>query len=158
MKRTDQGLSLVELLVGASILSIFIVSLVVVFQNFLVQSFNSVERVQASYLLEEGVEAVKALRDENWDENIDGLTFGNTYYLEYVSNLWTPTATQPELIDGVFDRSFILEAVERDGSDVIADSGTVDPNTVKVSVFVSWSQGTATTTRTLETYITNFHE
>ncbi len=158
MKRTDQGLSLVELLVGASILSIFIVSLVVVFQNLLVRSFNSVERVQASYLLEEGIEAVKALRDENWDENIDGLTFGDTYYLDYVSGLWIPVSSQPEFIDGVFDRSFILEAVERDGNDVITDSGTVDPNTVKVSVFVSWAQGTATTTRTLETYITNFHE
>lgn len=158
MIKRDKGISLVELLVGAAILTMFIVALVVVFQNFLVQSFNSVEKVQASYLAEEGIEVFKALRDDGWEENIADLEEGTVYYLNFSDGAWQLVSSQPALIEGSFDRALIIEEVYRDGSDDISDSGTVDPNTKKVSVSVSWLQGNATTTNVVSTYVTNFHE
>lgn len=143
---TNRGISLIELLVGASILTIVMVSLVVVFQSFLVSSFSSTEKVQASLLAEGGIEAVKYIRDADWANISDG-----THYLTY-SGGWSFTNTQEAV--GIFDRSVLVEAVSRDSSDRIASSGTNDPGTKKITITVGWESGS----ESIETYITNIHE
>jgi len=157
-QKKEDGFSIIELLVGASILSVVMVSLVVVFQAFLVQSFESLERTQAAFLAEEGIEAVKILRDKGWDENIGTLSDGSDYYLVFENNLWVATTVPQDLIDGMFERTFVIESVDRDGNDDITTSGTDDPNTKHIQIEVAWFAGSATTTKSLETYVTNFHE
>ena len=153
-----KGFSLVELLVGASIFSIFTIAIVAVFQSFLAHSFDSVEKVQASFLVEEGVEAVKSIRDRGWGDDILALSTDTDHYLVYESNMWSATTVPQDLIDGTFERLVVLEEVYRDGNDDIDASGTDDPNTRKVIITVAWFAGSATTTQTLETYITNLND
>jgi len=153
-----KGFSLVELLVGASIFSIFTIAIVVVFQSFLTHSFDSVEKVQASFLAEEGIEAMKSIRDRDWDDEILALSTNTNYYLAYENNMWSATTVPRDLIDGTFERLVVLEEVYRDGNDDIDVSGTDDPNTRKVIITVAWFAGSATTTQTLETYITNLND
>ncbi|MCI5108291.1 MAG: prepilin-type N-terminal cleavage/methylation domain-containing protein [Candidatus Pacebacteria bacterium] len=143
---TNRGISLIELLIGASILTIVMVALVVVFQSFLVNSFTSVEKVQGALLAEEGIEAVKSIRDNDWGNLSDG-----THYLTFSSD-WSFTET-PETI-GIFSRTVLIEGAYRDVADDLASSGTSDPDTKKITVTVNWSAGT----ETIETYITNIHE
>jgi prepilin-type N-terminal cleavage/methylation domain-containing protein len=154
--RTSQkGFSLIEVVVSASVLSVFIVSIVVVFQTLLVYSSTTIKHTQASFLAEEGLEAVKSMRDQDWDTHIASLSSGTTYYLQYGS-VWTSTQT-PQYVDS-FLRSFTIENVSRDGGGSIVDSGgTNDPNTKKVTATVEWFYKNATSTRTLSTYITNLH-
>ena len=151
-------MSLVEVLFGASILSIFIVALVVVFQSFLVHSFSSMEKVQATLLAEEGLEAMKFVRDRGWEEHIGNLVSGDTYYVSFENNLWHATTVEQDMVDGRFYRTIVIEDVLRDSNDDISDSGTNDPNTKKVSSYVSWLSGEATSTVDISTYITNLHE
>lgn len=153
---TQRGFGLVEVLVGAAIISGVLISLLGVAGNFVRVSHATVKATQAAYLLEEGMEAVRLIRDEGWTENIVPLTVGTLYYLEWSGTSWVAT-TSPVSIDDMFERSFVLENVYRDGNDDIAGSGTIDSNTRALTVTVSWrGTGQATTSKSLSTYITNF--
>ena len=152
-----RGFGLVEVLIGAAILSAFISAIVLAFQYFLTQSFDSVDNVQASFLAEEGIEAVKFIRDQGYVEYIATLDTDTPYFLAY-DQTWNATTTKETYIDGMFERSFVLHDVYRDGSDDIAESGSLDPNTKEVTVFVSYAGRSGTTTTLLSTYITNFHD
>ena len=109
--------------------------------------------VQASFLLEEGVEAVRILRDSSWS-NINNLTKGVPYYLEFSGSKWGTTTTST-YIDGKFERSFVVDSVRRDINDDISSSGITDQNSNKVSVFVSCFGTNGTTTQEIIFYITN---
>lgn len=151
MVNTKRGIGLVEALVGASILTIIVVALIFAYQAFLVQSFTTIEQTQASFLAEEGIEAVKYLRDADWSNISDG-----TYGLSWDSG-WqlVPSGTW---IDETFLRSISIEPVRRNASTGTIDpAGSLDSNTKKVSVSVEWMRGGSTTTKTMSTYITNFH-
>jgi len=156
--KKDYGFGLVEVLIAASILSAFLVVFVATFQIFLVHSFDSVDKVQASFLLEEGIESVKFLRDKGYSEHITPLATESPYYLVFIGGTWEATSTEQEYIDGLFERTFIVEDVKRDGADDISDTGVVDPYTKKITVSVSWASRTGTSTESVSTYITNFHE
>jgi hypothetical protein len=149
------GMILAEVLVGASILVVFISSLVLAQQTFLNQSSKSIERVQSALLAEEGIEAIKHLRDKSWS-----LYFGpesnGTHNLIW-DNDWSTSST-PEIIDDKFYRNFTIENGLRNNFNIVESGGTSDPNTKKITVNISWLYKDATTTRTMSTYITNIHE
>jgi type II secretory pathway pseudopilin PulG len=156
MKRSisQQGMGLLEIVVGLSILAVTMASMVMTYKAYIRASFATTESIQASYLAEETFEAVKMLRDKSWTSNIATLTNGTTYYLYWNGSTWVATTTL-QYVDNQFLRSFKLAAVNRDSNDDIAVSGTLDANTKKVDVSVAWQVAPATTTKTLSTYITN---
>jgi len=143
----SKGMGLIEVLVGATVVSLILLSVVGVLQLYLVASRNNVERVQASYILEEGVEAIRFLRDEGWSANIDMLSIDTEYGLSFdaVNNVWEATTTQVE-VNG-FKRVFMLSEVYRKNSDsdIVASSSafasTLDINTKKALVTVLWGSG-----------------
>jgi len=150
-----RGVSLVEVLIGAFILTIFVTALVIAFQSFLTHSFATVPETQATFLAEEGIEAVKMIRDSGWS-NITALTAGTPYYLHFGTD-WTASPTEEYV--GIFQRTFIIENVGRNASkDIVVSGGTDDSNTKKITVNVSWSKNSATSTKSIATYITNIHE
>lgn len=115
---------------------------------------ESVRSVQASFLAEEGVEALKILRDKGWQDNIASLNAGADYYLEFDGTSWKATATG-QMIDGFFTRKFVLENVYRDADDDITESGTEDDGSRKATVSVSWQGRNGTTTKNISTYLTD---
>lgn len=152
----NKGYGLIEIIVGAALMSVVLFALLGVTHNAVRLSRESLREVQASLLLEEGAEAVRLLRDRSWINEIASLAPGTEYFLEFDSATWQSTTTE-EIIDGLFQRSFNVENVNRDINDDIVSSGTFDPDTRKVNLLVSWPNLRGTTTRQeVSTYLTNF--
>lgn len=147
-----------EVIVAAAIISLALFALINVLQKTLWVADLSVKNIQAAFLLEEGMEALRSLRDSGWSAKIAPLPTSTPYYFYFNASGWQATTTNV-YIDGVFERSFLLANVFRDANDNIAASGALDPNTRKITVSVSWKTKTnATTTRQTSTYLTNLFE
>lgn len=150
----SKGFGLIEIIIGSAILTVSLVATSTYFQKTLQLNQDSGKTVQASFLLEEGIEAVKFFRDSSWT-NISGLTAGTYYFLQFDGTKWATTSSNI-FVDNAFERKFVLNNVSRDANDdIVASGGTNDPETKKVTVSVSWLGRNGTTTKTISTYITN---
>ncbi len=153
--RYNKGISVVEIVIASSVLLLAIVPIFGSFAVSLKSTLVNIPFVQGAFLLEEGNEALINMRDWGWASNIDTLTNGTTYRLSYLDGRWQATTTN-SFVDGEFDRSFTLSAVNRDsGNNVVSTGGSLDTGTRKVTVSISWREGNATTTKTMESYISN---
>ena len=150
-----RGFTIVEVLVGSAIIAFFIAAIISSYTFYLQISPTNVRNIQATLLAQEGVEAVKLIRNEDWSTNIDPLSNSTTYYLDFVSGAWTLT-TSANTIDSMFTRIVEFNAVNRDGNDDIAASGTNDDGTRELIVTVSWDSGAES--KSISTYITNILE
>lgn len=149
----QRGFGLIEILIAVSIVTATIFAFTEVATKSVRLTSKALAITQAGFLLDEGVEAVKILRDNAWT-NIGGVTNGTTYYLQFSGSAWSLTQT-PQTIDA-FTRTVVFSSVSRDASDDIATTGTVDSNTKKVTVTVSWVDQTGSTvSKVLELYIAN---
>lgn len=159
MKKTlhnSKGISLVEVLIGVSIIASAFVAIIGIYTTLSTYSMRALPRVQAAMLAEEGIEAVRQLRDEGFTSKIASLNVDTAYHLAWStasSSFIATTNTVP--IDSTFYRTLVLSDVYRDGSFNIASSGTLDPTARKVTVNVSWRDRTSTSTYTLESYVFN---
>ena len=160
----DRGIGIIEILVGSAIISLVLFSIVVAFHLYIQAGLKNTEKIQAAYLLEEGIEAVRFIRDNSWSIYIDPLSTTTQYRLYFNGAFWEITATGQPLIDGVFDRILTIEDVYRRDldSDIVAstspDANTFDPNTKYITVNVSWAEGISTSTMEMQTYFTNIFE
>ena len=155
--KKSRGFSLIEIVIGAAVMLAMWVAVFWCFSVISQYAERNTAYVKAGFLLEEGGEALRSMRDASWTTNIASLTVGTTYYLTYntTTNLWTSTTTNT-FIDSKFERKFVLSSVSRDGSfNVVSSGGTVDTGSKKATVTVSWKNGTATTSQILETYLFN---
>ena len=149
---------MLEILIGASIITASFLGVLTVFDRLLQSSRSMVELSQATALLEEGLEVGRIFRDQSWINLADWST-GTNYYLTWSGGKWA-TTTVNTFIDGKFERKISLTDVNRDDTtkDIVPPAGgggTLDPNTKLVTVSVAWSDAGATTTKTLSTYLTN---
>lgn len=160
----QRGFSIVEILVAVAVLIASFVSVLTAFQIAARHGRGTLEQMQATALAEEGIEAMTTIRDTGWN-NLSSLTIGTSYDLVFSGTAWATTQT-PQMIDGVFRRTVVLDEVYRRNSDkdimvsTSPDAKTIDFGTKKVTVRVSW----ATTTpsgggeRIMETYLMNLFE
>ena len=152
-KKQHKGFGTIEVIVGASIISLTLFGLVVTFQNSLQISRETGHVIEARFLIEEGFEAMRIMRDAQWS-NVGDLATSTSYYLLFSSGTWAATST-PVLVDQTFSRSIVVEDVYRDSNDDIAISGSFDPDVKKIIVSVSWLGRSATTTESAATYFVN---
>jgi Tfp pilus assembly protein PilV len=150
-----KGMALVEILIGSAIISAGILAISSSYNTYLQYAFANEKNIQASYLLEEGLEVTTFFRDKSW-LNISGLSTTTTYYLIFNNNNWATTTT-PQYVDGEFLRKLSISDVKRDANSFIASNGTYDPNTRKITITIEYWQGHATTTRAISTYIANLY-
>jgi hypothetical protein len=100
---------------------------------------------------EEGMEAVRNIRDRNYLDLVSG-----TYGLSFSNDTWTLVAP-PETIDSYYQRTVLIEDVYRDGNGDIAEAGVLDPETKKITVTVTWDwKGVFPKTAVLSTYLSNW--
>ncbi len=154
--KKQSGFSLVELIIAISIAGIILVGMTQVVAVAIETTERERRTIEALNLAEEGMEALRAMRDESWSANIQALANGTNYYLDVSGGNWEATGANPGFMLGRYDRTFRLSEVFRDGNDDISSSGTSDPNTRKVTMTVGWRERGATTTVVLDTYLTNF--
>lgn len=145
-----------EIIIGTSIISMSLVGIITAFNLFMRVGLANTEKIQATYILEEGIEAFRYIRDGGWTANIDPLSVGASYYMVFDGSEWEATTTQ-SLIDNIFNRTVTLADVYRRDSDddIVAstspDSKTLDPNIKQVTVEVAWDGKEVKAT----TYFTN---
>jgi prepilin-type N-terminal cleavage/methylation domain-containing protein len=155
-KKTQKGFSLVELMIAISLSAIILISMT----QAVVVAVDTTERerhlIEATHLAEEGIEALRAMRNGSWSANIQTLENNIAYYPAISGGNWVMTGQNPGLALGVYERTLQLAAVYRDANDNVSASGTLDPDTRKVTMTVGWRERNATTTIVLETYLTNF--
>lgn len=114
------------------------------------------ENMEATLLAKEALEAVRAVRDESWANNIAPLANGQSYYPVIENGKWKLSVSSPALINGKYYRYAVFGEVLRDAGDRIASAGNVDSGTRKVTARAEWLKGAATSTMEIITYITNF--
>lgn len=149
--KKQSGFFLIEVLIATALAGGILVSLVGLVQNTVTISKKTLERTQSGYLLEEGAEAVKTIRDAGWG-NISALVDGTTYYLTWNGSDWR-TTTVPNTIDN-FTRTVVFSSVSRDASDdIVTSGGSVDSRTRKATVSVSWTSQSGQQTESLVFYI-----
>ena len=123
--KLKKGISLVEVLVAVSVFVLILGTLIAASNFYLVGASSNLRLVKATYLAEEGMEAVKTMRDASW-QNISNLALDtdNYLYFDTVSSTWKATSTT-NTIDS-YTRKFIISSVKRDGNGKISDTGTLD--------------------------------
>lgn len=142
---------MVEMLIAISIISVSILAAMAVTQKSVYVARQALHANQAAFLLEEGAEAVRILRDNDWN-NITSLTIGAIYYPFFTEGTWTLSSTLNTV--GVFTRTVSVASVNRDNvTKDIVSVGVNDPGTKLVTVVVSWLEGGTTITKTLKFYI-----
>lgn len=162
---SQRGFTLVEAVVATTVFSVGIIGVVQVTSVAKSSSEQGRDTVQASNYLQEGMEAVRASRDSSWNN----VATDGAYRL--VSNpgaspAWTLASGSTETI-GKYDRVVQIDAVSREDTDasgtltagdkIVPSGGTLaDPDTKRVTVTMSWSQGTRTVTRSIYAYLTNW--
>ena len=154
------GFGLVEIVVGAGIIGLVLFSLAEVSRFVFRAVDESNLKTRSIFLAEEGMEAVRYLRDAGWAADIAPLVLDADYYLTFSGGGWQLVSSATPLIDGVFERKIRFSSVYRSSvNDKIVAAGSggavLDPSAKKVEVKVSWTNRGRENVTTLPTYLTN---
>ena len=152
------GISLVEVVIGTSLILLALTGLITAYAFYFRAGLRNTPELQATFLLQEGVEAVTLLRDEAWN-NLSALQSETPYFLSWNGTKWVVTGAET-LIDDAFRRTITLSQVYRRNSDkdIVAstspDAKTIDPDAKQLTIRVT-APGID---RSLSTYLTNLFE
>lgn len=141
IKNKTKGFSLVEVLIASAMISLVAFSIITASSKGLELSDKSLNQIKVNNIIEEGIEAIKTIRDDNWD-NIENLEIDIDYYLSFDtnSNSWNLTTTE-ELVDEIFNRKIRFYNIERDSNtdDLVASgSGILDDGGRRVDISVTY--------------------
>ena len=152
----QKGIGVVEIIIVVFIASIALFSLAQI-TSFSFKGFRAQEDLlEASFLTEEAIEAVRAVRGEGW-VNISTIDHNLEYHPEKAatSSRWI-LVTGAENI-GIFTRIITFEDVFRDANfDITSSGGAIDTDTLKITAKVTYNSGNQSKDVTLVTYLTNF--
>jgi type II secretory pathway pseudopilin PulG len=151
-----RGFSLIDIIIALGIASLLFFSIYELFIFSTRATYSRVNKTESLQFAEEGIEAVRTLRNRGWDTYIGSKSVGTNYYLTLSGDQWTLGTTPTALINSLFTRTIVFNNVNRDGSGNISTSGTLDPDTKKVTVTVSWQERGNNRNLSLATYVTNF--
>ena len=151
--KNSRGMGLIEILIVVAILGIGFSAII----SFLIfsrgVSHQTIRNTEATSLAEEGVEAVRRMRDQSWSN----VSAAGTYYPVISGGSWTLDGSDPGPINNLYTRTVRFDNVYRnDANDNIAASGTLDSNSKKLTIRVFWQEGSRNKEVVLTTYITNF--
>ena len=156
-----KGIGMIEILVVVAILAITLTSLLGLVNFSLGAAALIKQTTQANSFAQEAVEQVRNFRDQtSWDnDGLGTLTADTAYHAEKTSDAspeWILVTGEESV--GIFVRKIVFSRVWRDGNDNIADSGTEDGDTKKVTVIVSWEKKGRAHQIELITYLTNWQQ
>lgn len=156
-KSNKGGFTALEALVASAVTLVVIASVTAAMNVYLRAHSEALKATKAAFLAEEGMEAVRSLRDAGWTSNVAAVPAGQERHFSFDGSAWSLSAT-PTLIDSVYHRTVRLDSAYRNASGKLASSGTLEPNVRKATVTVSWQNRGATTTRALTAYVANIFD
>jgi len=150
------GFSVVEIIIIVLILGLGFLTMMQFDKLALSKSRGQQNETQANYLASAGLEAVRQIRDRDWNI-IQSITLNQDYQL--VKNGLPPAwqlTTGSETI-GQFQRAIQISGVNRDTNDnIVLTGGNIDPETKKITATVSWQEVNQTRQIYLTTYLTKW--
>lgn len=150
-----QGFGVVEVLVVTAIITVALSGLLQT-EILAIRLLHAEEQqLEAIMLAQEGLEAVRSIRDESWTNKIAPLIDATSYYPIIENSKWILSTIAPAPINGMYTRTITFASVNRNATDDIAATGTPDPNTRKITVTITWGGNKQIQ---LVSYITNFQE
>ncbi|HEY4510493.1 MAG TPA: hypothetical protein VJJ73_01515, partial [Candidatus Paceibacterota bacterium] len=154
------GFGILEIVIVVAIIGIVVFGFGQVGQLAFRLSSVSSAKIESAFIIQEGMEGVRFLRDRGWDQNINLISPDTDYYLTFSGTDYLLQTTTAPLIQGIFTRTIQFSDVYRDAQDTIigGTSGTLDPSTKKVKVTVSWLDRAAPYSQSAEFYITNLYQ
>jgi len=150
--KSQAGFGMIEVLFATAFLALAVGVLMTAYITHFRLATAGSAVTAAVFLADEGLEAVRSMRDGGWSDRIESLDTEVEYHLIFSNGEWSETET-PQIIDGTFTRTFTLYEVRRDQDDNIAESGQIDERTLLVVVEVRWSGLLGESERSLSTYI-----
>jgi type II secretory pathway pseudopilin PulG len=135
LNNTTQGQLLIEILVAIALSSILLPALLTGIVSSRSGKAQQGQRVQAVALMKESTEAVRSIREREWDN----FATNGTYHPSVTGSEWTLTSGT-DSVSG-FTRSIVISDVHRDTNGVIvaSPSGTLDPSTKKIDIAIAWT-------------------
>lgn len=149
---------MVEVMIASAIILAAVLALLGVHSLYLQTALANSDTAKAAYLAEEGIEAMRYLRDDSWSAKIAPLSPSTNYAVVLSGGVWQ-TDTSSFYV-GHFERVITVAPVARDEAtgDIVSSGGADDPDTRLVVSTVSWPSRGATSTRSIATYLTNLYE
>ncbi|MBU0732028.1 LamG domain-containing protein [Patescibacteria group bacterium] len=133
IKMNNKGISIAEVLIAIGIFSLVAAGIILLVTDAYDLSRFSAERNVAQAIVDEGMEATESIRQRAWNE----LTYG-THGLDDSLGYWVFSGIEDDL--DPYTRITTVSEVYRDASGNIVDvGGTLDPQTKKVAVRVTWT-------------------
>jgi|GEM_PF-1188762 len=149
--KIKQAFSLIEILLAIFIFTLFSTAIVYVSLDTASRATQVELKNEALLYAEEGLEAARNIRDRNFLDLVSG-----SYGLSFSADTWALVAA-PETIDDYYQRTMLIEDVYRDGNGDIAETGTLDAETKKITVTVTWNwKGLLPKSTSLSSYLTNW--
>lgn len=166
---SNAGISIVELLVGASILTLSL-SALLGFLSFAVSTASLLQQQTQAITIAEGtMEALKNFRDgtlwnvddpQNQYDGVGRVQTGVPYHVGLSGDVpprWQLLGGAETM--GAFTRAVVFESAQRDANSAIVSAGGIDdPNTKKVTVTVSWTAKAMTQEIAIMSYLTNWQQ
>ena len=134
IKYIKKGFSLVELIIAIGVFAIVGSGVFYVITNTYSNYYGTGDRQTVTEFAQEGVEAVRAIRDNSWQDIEDEIDNTNGVSKD-ANNYWQFSGGSDSL--GSLTRTIDITEVYRDGSGDIAETGTLDTDTVKAVITVS---------------------
>lgn len=134
----NKGFGLIEIVVATAIITLALSAFLHAGATAIRLLRAEKENLEASLLAKEGLNAVRAIRDESWTL-ISVSTIGTAYYPVIENGKWKLATANPGAINGLFTRTVVFDRVYRSSSDQIALSGTEDAGTRKATVRIAWN-------------------
>lgn len=153
--KQHQGQSMIELIVALGLFAVLAAGLVLAYLDAHITGRQGVEESQATFLAREGLEAVRSIRNNQWNDLTNGshgLTKQNGYW-EFAG------ISEPGLL-GKFSRTIEIADAARDGGGNLVESGgSVDTETKAATATVSWMLSSGRSrSLSLATYITRWKQ
>jgi Tfp pilus assembly protein PilV len=153
-----KGISIVEIVIAAGIIAVSVVGIVGAIQIYLKVVYQNTRETQAVLLLDETAETLQYFRDKDFEENIANKNIGESYTI-----FWNGTgyefATSTITLPYNMTRTVVFESVRRDSSDqLVSSGGSIDTDTKKAVITISWPYKEETKTLTSELLLHNIYE
>lgn len=147
-----KGFAILEILISMTIFTLFSVGIFYLSLDSLQRDGKIETRSDALNYVQEGIEAVRSMRDRNFL-----LLTNGDHGLILQADLWSFIAA-PENIDNFYSRTITINDVYRDANgDISNNGGTLDPDIKKIISEVTWTEkGIFPKSMEITTYLTNW--
>jgi hypothetical protein len=153
-----KGISIVEIIIAAGIIAVSVTGIAGAIQIYSKIVYQNTRQSQAVLMLDEGAEAIQYMRDMGFQTYIEPLNIGEDYSI-YWNGTGYELATTTILLPYDMTRTVAFAEVRRDGSDqIVTSGGSIDLNTKKAIITITWPYKNETKTLVSEMLIHNTYE